>query len=1564
VSISPTEGQQFSGTVATFVDSWDSDSIGHYAATINWGDGNATDGTIAASGSGYKVSGSHTYSEEGHYTLAVTVTDTDPTPPPSTTYTGSASSSITVADASLTNARLQTFQPVEGVTFSGTVASFTDSGGLETGFTGWNSTINWGDTSTSSGSLVAGSGNTFLVGGTHQYREEGSYTVSVSVTDEGGSTATVTGSVTVVDAPLSLTVTPAVAATETQSWSGTVASFADPGRNDGDGRYTVTITWGDNQSGSGTATVVGDHVDITGSHTYAEEGSYTLSVAVADEGGSTLVATGTAAVADLPLTAGTYLYTGAVEGVPLQDATLFLFSDPGGSREDMGDYQLTVDWGGGSGSARVVALSDTSFAVVGSPLYREEGAYTVSATVVDDGTTGHPGSSVRLLGLVTVADAPLSTAPAPAIRPTEGQTFTGTVATFNDTGVNDGEDTYSASINWGDGGTTSGTATVVAGQVQVTGSYVYQEDGQYTVSVTLSDLNGSTISVTGAAVGTATVVDAPLTAGTGLTITSTEAGSFSGPIGSFSDTSGSSEPPGNYQVTINWGDGTTSTGSIAQQAGNISNVNGSHSYAEEGTYGIAITVSDEGGAAVVLSATAVVLDAGLSPAAPPALTTVEGQPFSGTVAIFNDPGIDDGDDRYTAQIDWGDGQTATGTVTIVNGQVVISGSHTYAEEGPYQGLYGLQVNLTDEGGSSVTALGAATVTDLPLVAGTALTVNATEAATFSGTVALFTDPGGQGEDLGDYGITIDWGDGSNTTGGTVVALSDTTFAVLSSHTYSEEGNYTVSVIVVDDGNTTDPGSGLHLSNPGVVADAPLVVSPVGWTSTEGQDVQGTIATFVDLGGPETPGNYLALIDWGDGSPVSTGYVTLGNTPGTLAVLAEHSYGEDGLYTATVTVIDDGNTAMPGYQASIGVPMRVNESPLAAGAAVEVDGTEGQAVDAVVATFTDAAQEPADGYAATIDWGDGSATSSGTVVQLADGTYQVQGNHVYADEGQYTLSVTIVDDPDNDPPATAGTLTVQTPALIVNAPFTVILGAVEPVEGIAFSGTVASFLDPVLPSEPAGDFTAQIDWGDGSSSAGTIVALGSGLFDVLGSHTYDEEGIRVLQVTVTDNPGAAPPLSYTTTTSGTLLVEDAPLSGTGTTLFGTVGVPLADVVVADFSDANPNPDPADFSATISWGDGSSSDNGVIEAGDGGGFVVVGSHTYLQAGDYDILVRIHDVGGSATAVDSWAHIRPLINSLNALVPGNDSQDVFLTPVGEFLVAPGTGGLRATQQLDFDQSPGTSVGGDPVLYYNSDTVSPRPIIQGLLATDASGGLPTQLEATLNWDPGALDASTSQTTFQTTGHAAGDSYLLAMQVPNVVTQTGLYPWEMTVTIDYADGPITVTASGLAAVVVEDQNNPLGAGWAIAGIDHLVNTPYGVLWVTGTGDSRTFLRSGGTLVSPANDFGTLVQNADGSFTYTAKDQTQEDFDATGLLRSVIDTHGLARNYGYDVAGDLTSVQVPDGSSTTLDYVLPGLVVITEPGSRQVRLSLDGNDNLAGLTDAANNSRAFAYDGGPSAHPG
>lgn len=195
-NISATEGQNFSGPVATFTDPDPMSTAAEYSASINWGDGSpASAGVITGPvGGPFTVSGDHVYAEEGSYTVTVTITDIDN---PGNTATTSATA--TVADAALSSKC--TMPPVITPTFAGSTAEFDDSAttGSQADFT---ATINWGDHSSSTGTIAGGPGLVpYDVSGSHTYSSTGSFTVTTTINDDGGATTTATCTVLVAGFP-------------------------------------------------------------------------------------------------------------------------------------------------------------------------------------------------------------------------------------------------------------------------------------------------------------------------------------------------------------------------------------------------------------------------------------------------------------------------------------------------------------------------------------------------------------------------------------------------------------------------------------------------------------------------------------------------------------------------------------------------------------------------------------------------------------------------------------------------------------------------------------------------------------------------------------------------------------------------------------------------------------------------------------------------------------------------------------------------------------------------------------------------------------------------------------------------------------------------------------------------------------------------------------------------------------------------------------------------------------------------------------------------------------------
>ncbi len=182
--------------VTAFTDTGSISPATGFAATINWGDGNSSTGTVGGSAGSYTVSGSHVYQEFGTYNASVTVNDTALALNTATSATGT----VNVADATLTAQNPgPTISPQEtGQSFTAVVGYFTDADTYSPSSEFDGTTISWGDGTTStvaSGDVaISGSGGSFTVTGTHSYGASGTTAspVVVNIVDDGGQTATVT----------------------------------------------------------------------------------------------------------------------------------------------------------------------------------------------------------------------------------------------------------------------------------------------------------------------------------------------------------------------------------------------------------------------------------------------------------------------------------------------------------------------------------------------------------------------------------------------------------------------------------------------------------------------------------------------------------------------------------------------------------------------------------------------------------------------------------------------------------------------------------------------------------------------------------------------------------------------------------------------------------------------------------------------------------------------------------------------------------------------------------------------------------------------------------------------------------------------------------------------------------------------------------------------------------------------------------------------------------------------------------------------------------------------------
>jgi len=468
---------------------------------------------------------------------------------------------------------------------------------------------------------------------------------------------------------------------------------------------------------------------------------------------------------------------------------------------------------------------------------------------------------------------------------------------------------------------------------------------------------------------------------------------------------------------------------------------------------------------------------------------------------------------------------------------------------------------------------------LPAVAPTALTigdahfVNAgpdlviNEGATVNLAPAAYTDAG---TTILLTTARIDWGDGTPVQAGTVDQVLRT---VAGSHTYADNGVYTVTVTVFNDdwGDRSDTFT-VTVNN---VNPALTVVG--NQTLDEGAALDlPNIGTFTDpafnnpLNPPpgEVDETFTFEILWGDGL-ASTGTATIDQLGGAAVLTAgsfdgSHVYADNGVYTVTVRVFDDdGGMDQETFQVTVN-----NVAPT-----LTVVGSqavnEGQPLGVVnIGTFADPgfdnAQNPLPGETAEtftfeINWGDGTPLSIGTATIDTPGAAgaptagSFDGSHVFADNGAYTVVVRVFDDDGGmDEETFQVTVGNLAPTLAVVANQTANEGQTLSITDLG-SFTDAGFNNPLNPppGETEETFTFEINWGDGQpldTGTATIDTLGgagvltAGSLD--GSHVYAEHGVYTVTVRVFDDDGGMDEETFQAT------VNDAP----------TVAAPIADLTV--------------------------------------------------------------------------------------------------------------------------------------------------------------------------------------------------------------------------------------------------------------------------------------------------------------------------------------------------------------------------------------------------------------------
>src|SRR5262249_10189343 len=167
--------------------------------------------------------------------------------------------------------------------------------------------------------------------------------------------------------------------------------------------------------------------------------------------------------------------------------------------------------------------------------------------------------------------------------------------------------------------------------------------------------------------------------------------------------------------------------------------------------------------------------------------------FSGTVAQVNDPGADPA--NLTATIQWGDGAVNNGVAVTTDskGNLIVQGTHTYANAGNFGLTVFVQDNTTGShaAGSSIADVEPSVPRVTLHVIG--VPVRAKPGQSFTSLIAVLHAPGAS---LSDLSVTINWGDGTTDSNAQVVPFgTDGSFEIVGTHDYAIGGQYTIGITV-------------------------------------------------------------------------------------------------------------------------------------------------------------------------------------------------------------------------------------------------------------------------------------------------------------------------------------------------------------------------------------------------------------------------------------------------------------------------------------------------------------------------------------------------------------------------------------------------------------------------------------------------------------------------------------------------------------------------------------------------------------------------------------------------
>ncbi len=1018
--------------------------------------------------------------------------------------------------------------------------SISDIGSLDT----FTLTVNWGDSSSDQYGFAAG---TTIFTKTHRYLDNGVYTVAVSLNDDdsgaatGQITATVTNTKPIING---------VSATDISENNFTTLSgmIVDPGTLD---TFTITVSWGDGTNSDHPQPAGATMFAVT--HQYLDDNpggtpsdNYDISVEITDKDlGKATAATSLMVNNTAPNVANLIANNINENSSTTLSGTIV---DPG----SLDTFTMTISWGDGDSSTYLLPAGTLGFTYThtyldDNPTSTAVDNYTITVVIQDDDTGQGTKSTTFKVSNVNPSLSNLLITP--SLQENGIATLTGEISDTSS------QDTFSLSVDWGDGSPIEIFSGFTPGAAVFTQTHRYKDDSPsgtaadlYTVNVTAyDDDSGSHNSLASLIVHNAV----PQISNLILTSSILENG-----IATLSGNILDVGTQDSYTLTVDWGDGAKIDYSLP--VGSTSFIK-THTYLDDNPnataadlYSVNVELEDDDQGIATLSTLSISVQ-NVSPALTNlSFTNISENSFATLSGKIVDPGSQD---TISMQIQWGDGVTET--YSFAAGTTNFTKTHLYSDDNPTgtsSDLYTAHLKIQDDDLGQSTGQASMTISNTPPGVSDLFATSISENGTTQLTGKV-NDPG----ILDTFNLFVNWGDGSSNS----YILPAGSISFTQTHQYVDDNpsgspvdQYTIILTMSDD----DLGQVITTTKVTVSNTDPSITSLVAESTVE-NGITTLYGSFID---PGTLDTFSLTVDWGDGVtntyPLIAGSTTFSQT---------HLYFDDNptgtsadTYTITAYLEDDDTGADSGF----GTIIVSNVSPIIQNlSSTNVDENGFTTLSGII---VDPGTQ--DTFTALISWGDGTSN----LVALTAGTTNFSKTHQYQDDNPtvtssdiYTIQVTVTDD-DNGQSSASTTMTVAnaTPQLT-----NIHLLPVNENESTILNGKI---IDPG--SEDT--FTLQVNWGDGSTE----------VFNYLAGATVFTETHRYLD----DDPGGTSFDLYTVSLE--IMDDDSGLNKYTSSLTVTNQAPnLLSLTAVDVNEAEFTTlkgqffDPGirdSFTLTVDWGDG--------------------------------------------------------------------------------------------------------------------------------------------------------------------------------------------------------------------------------------------------------------------------------------------------------------------------------------------------------------------------------------------